>query len=165
MHEKEKQIMKKRWILITVIAVSLAAATFLYAAPGGHGPRGMRGHGFGGPLGFLGHLDRVQEELGLSNEQVTQIKAILKEAHEQNEPYREQLHGEFGAVAKTLLANPNDVAAAQALVEQQSAAERALKSNFVTAASKALNVLTPEQRTKLALHLAERSQRWENRGR
>lgn len=160
--------MKKRWILITVIAVSLATATFLYAGPGGHGPRGMRGHGPGGPggpLGFLGHLDRIQEELGLSDQQVTQIKAILKEAHEQNEPYREQLHGEFGEVAKTLLANPNDVAAAQALVEQQSAAERALKSNMVTAASKALNVLTPEQRTKLALHLAERSQRWENRGR
>ena len=39
-----------------------------------------------------------------------------------------------------------------------------LKSNLLVAASKALNVLTPEQRTKLALHLAEHGKRWENRG-
>jgi Spy/CpxP family protein refolding chaperone len=161
MHTKEIHIMRKRIVLITLIVTALAAVPLLYAAP-----RGMhhRMHGRGG-LAFLGHLEKMREVLDLSEQQVDQIKAIVRTTHEQNKQYREQMHGGFKEVAKTLLANPNDIATAQTLLDQQTTAENAMKSNMVAAASKALNVLTPEQRTKLALHLAEHGERWENRGR
>jgi Spy/CpxP family protein refolding chaperone len=113
----------------------------------------------------MGHIGKLKEELDLSDAQVGQLTTIFAETRAQNEPYREQLHGGFMAVAQKLVANPNDVAGAQALLDERVAAERAMKSNMIAAASKALNVLTPEQRTKLAEHLAERAARRENRGR
>ena len=107
----------------------------------------------------------MKSELDLTDAQVDQLKEIAKATHEQNGQYREQIHGTLKQVATVLLTNPNDIAGAQAVLDQQAAAEKALKSNLLVAASKALNVLTPEQRTKLALHLAERGNRWENHGR
>lgn len=161
--------MKKRLIIITLALAAVAAVPFfVYAGPGMHG-HGMRTHGEGGfgghGLGFFGHLGKLKTELGLSDAQVDQIKAIMKETHEQNSGFRDQLHGTLKDVATTLLTNPNDVAGAQAVLDRQAAAERELKSNLIVAASKALNVLTPEQRTKLALHLAELGRQRENRGR
>jgi periplasmic protein CpxP/Spy len=157
--------MKKRLLIITLTLAALAAVPILYAA--GHAHRGMRGHAFGHAhgLAFLGHLAHVKEELDLSDAQVDQLKAIAKATHEQNEDFRETLHGTFKDVATTLLTNPNDVAGAQAVLDRQAAAERQLKTNLLQAASKALNVLTPEQRTKLALHLADRSRRRDHHGR
>ncbi|HEU4888963.1 MAG TPA: periplasmic heavy metal sensor [Thermoanaerobaculia bacterium] len=159
--------MKKRLILITLIVAAVAAVPFLYAAGPGH--RGFRGHGMGGHgmhgMAFLGHLEHAKSELDLSDAQMEQLKAIVKETREQNGQYREQMHGTLKSIATTLLTNPNDVAGAQAVLDSQAAAEKQLKTNLIVAASKALNVLTPEQRTKLALHLAEHGKRWENRGR
>ncbi len=154
--------MKKRLILITLILAAVAAVPFVYAGPGGHGFRGMHGRG-GHGLGFLGHLEHAKSELDLTDAQVGQLKDIVKATREQNGQYREQIHGTLKQVATVLLTNPNDVAGAQAVLDQQAAAEKALKSNLLVAASKALNVLTPEQRTKVALHLAEHGRRWENR--
>ena len=153
--------MKKRLIIITLILTALAAVPFVYAGPGGMHKRGGGGHG----LAFLAHLEHVKGELDLSDAQVDQLKDIARATHEQNGQYREQIHGTLKQVATVLLTNPNDVAGAQAVLDQQAAAEKQLKSNLLAAASKALNVLTPEQRTKLALHLAQRGNRWENHGR
>lgn len=156
--------MKKRLIIITLILAAVAAVPFVYAGPGGgHGFRGMHGGG-GHGLGFLAHLGQIKGELDLSDAQVDQLKDIAKATREQNGQYRQQIHGTLKQVATVLLTNPNDVAGAQAVLDQQAAAEKALKSNLLAAASKALNVLTPEQRTKLALHLAQRGNRWENHG-
>lgn len=154
--------MKKRLIIITLILAAVAAVPFVYAGPGGHGMRGMHGRGAHG-LGFLSHLEHIKGELDLTDAQVDQLKDIVKATREQNGQYREQIHGTLKQVATVLLTNPNDVAGAQAVLDQQAAAEKALKSNLLVAASKALNVLTPEQRTKVALHLAEHGRRWENR--
>ena len=158
--------MKKRLILITLIVAVTATVPFLYAAGPGH--RGSRGHGMGHGLhgmAFLGHLEHAKSELDLSDAQMDQLKTIVRETREQNGQYREQMHGTLKSIATTLLTNPNDVAGAQAVLDSQAAAEKQLKTNLIVAASKVLNVLTPEQRTKLALHLAEHGKRWENRGR
>jgi Spy/CpxP family protein refolding chaperone len=146
-------------IIATILAVGLLAAVPL--AYGGPGGRGMhRGHGDGFGAGMLfGHLRHVQEELDLSDQQVEQIKAIFAEVHEQNAQYREQLHGGLHGAMETLLADPNNLSAAQAALDQQAAAERAMKQNLLAAASKALNVLTPAQRSELAQMIQERSKR------
>jgi periplasmic protein CpxP/Spy len=160
--------MKKRNVVIALIvaAVMIAAVPIIHAAPGGFRHRGPGGHG--GPGGFaagmmFSHLQHLQEELDLSEAQVNQIRGIFSTLHEQNAPLREQMKGGFHTVAAALIANPNDLSAAQALLDQQSAAERTLKANMLAATSKALNVLTAEQRTELAQIVEERHDRREER--
>lgn len=162
--------MKRRtWILMAALVVAgLAVVPFVYGGPGrGHGVfgghegsggrEGLGAHpAFGHGMGFLGHMGKIQEELDLSDAQVDQIKAIFRDAHEQNAENRQRLHGGMESVARTLIADPNDIAAAQALIDQQAEAERALKASILNAMSKALNVLTPEQRTKLGTLIDER---------
>ena len=162
--------MKKRMILTTtVIAIAaLAIVPFVYAGPGRHarGGEGFGGHGradFG--LGILGHLGHVKEELDLSDQQVDQLKAIFKDVREQNKQYREQLRGGMKDVAELLLENPNDIAGAQSLLAQRESAEAAMKANVLQATSKALNVLSAEQRAKLSTMLEDRAQRWQQRRR
>ena len=146
----------RKTLIISSIVVALAGAA-LYAGPG-RARMGMGGHhGFGG--GFFGHLHQIAGELDLTDAQKTQIHGIFMEARDQNKQYLEQLHGGFHSAAKVLIADPNDVAGAQALLDQQDATERTMKSNMLRAASKALGVLTPEQRTKLAQIVAERENR------
>jgi Spy/CpxP family protein refolding chaperone len=155
--------MKKRTGIITITllaAIALVAAPLVFAGPGGrlrsHG--GMRHGGFG-EMGMLGHLRQVKEELDLSDAQVDQIKEIFKSVHEQNAAYRESLHDGFKDAATALLANPNDLAGAQALLDKQAAAQKAMRSNVLVATSKALNVLTADQRSKLSDLIAERAER------
>jgi Spy/CpxP family protein refolding chaperone len=151
--------MKKRIaIAITlVVAVGALVATPLVFADGPHGRfgGGMRGHGFGP----LGHIAQIKDELDLSDQQVDQIKTIFAETREQTAPYREQLHGGYTGVVQALLADPNDVAAAQALIDQQVNAERAMKTSVLNGASKALAVLNAEQRAKLSTLIEEHAAR------
>ena len=139
--------------LIATIALLVAAAVPLaYAAgPGRH-------HGFGKDFPLM-RLERAKEALDLSDAQFDQIKAILADLRQQNTPYREQLHGNMRNVAQTLIDNPNNLAGAQAVLDQQLAAERTMKQNALNAAAKALGVLTPEQRGKLAQFVASREER------
>ena len=154
--------MKRRIALITtIVAVSALAIVPLIQAAPGHGQRGMGAHG----AGIFGHLQRVKAELGLTDQQVAEIRGIFAQVREQNAPYREQMKGGFRGVAQTLLNDPNDLTAAQALIDQQAAAERAMKANMLTATSRALNVLTAEQRAKLGELLEQRMERHRGRGR
>ena len=149
--------MKTRNLFITaIVALTLLATPLLVAGPGG---RGHRDGGFG-PLGMLGH---AKEELNLSDQQVDEIKAIFRQVHEQNAEYRQQLRGGLKDVTAALLQNPNNVAAAQAILDQQTQAERAVKQNLLNATSKALNVLNADQRAKLGTMIEERMSKRESR--
>lgn len=146
--------MKKRTLGFSAAAVLvvLLAVPFAYAQHvRGHGGP----HGEHGPMMMLGHLDRAKQVLGLSDQQVTDIKAVFENLKQQNEPLHASLKGGMGMVAQSLLSNPNDIAAAQSILDRQSEAERTMKSNALVAASKAINVLTPDQRTKLADHMKD----------
>jgi len=149
--------MKTRNLFITaIVALTLLATPLLFAGPGGRGHRG----GAFGPLGMLGH---AREELNLSDQQVDEIKAIFRQVHEQNAAARQQLRGGMKDITAALLANPNDIAAAQAILDQQTQAERTLKLNVLNATSKALNVLNAEQRAKLGTMIEERMSKRESR--
>ena len=153
--------MKKRLAILGLVLIAAAAA--LYAGPGRHMRGGHHGgHGFG--AGFmLGHLHEIASELDLTDAQKTQIHAIFKETREANEQYREQMHGGLKDVARVLHENPNDLAGAQAVLDQQTATERALKSNILRGVSRALTVLTPAQRDELQQLIAKRHEARENR--
>jgi len=80
---------------------------------------------------------------------------VFEDLRQQNAQYRQSMHSTMQQVAQILLNNPNDVAAAQAVIDEQTNAERTMKINALNAASKALNVLTPDQRTKLSTMVQE----------
>jgi Spy/CpxP family protein refolding chaperone len=146
---------KRNTIIIAALAiVTLAGFPFVYAQH----MRGMHAGMHGGPLGEFGfgRLERAKETLGLTDAQVDQLKAIVTELRTQNAPYRQQIHGTMVQVAQTLVKDPNNIAAAQALLDQQTAAEQTMKANTLAAASKALSVLTPDQRTKVADFISNR---------
>jgi Spy/CpxP family protein refolding chaperone len=142
--------------------IALVAVPILYAGPGRMHHR-MAAEGMDMGIGPLAHLQKAQQELGLSDQQVSEIKTIFQDLRTQNAAYREQLHGGLKGVIDTLVKNPDDVAGAQAIIDQQTQAKRAAQVNVLNAASKALKVLTPEQRTKLSEKIAERHARRANR--
>ncbi|HXH39009.1 MAG TPA: periplasmic heavy metal sensor [Thermoanaerobaculia bacterium] len=137
-------------ILIVVLAVPFAVAQRMHAAGRGHGCMG------GGSMMMFGRMQRAKAALGLSDQQAADIKTIFTDLRTQNEPYRTALRGGRQAIAQALLANPNDLATAQALIDKQTDAERQIKVNTLSAVSKALNVLTADQRTKAAAFLQQR---------
>jgi Spy/CpxP family protein refolding chaperone len=149
--------MKKRTLLFTaaaivivVLAVPFAVAQHMVRAGFGHGC--MRGDS----AMMFGHMRGAKAALGLSDQQADDIKKIFTDLRAQNAPYRESLRGGRQAIAQVLLANPNDIAGAQALLDKQSEAERQMKVNALAAFSKALIVLTPEQRVKASNFLQQR---------
>jgi Spy/CpxP family protein refolding chaperone len=156
--------MKNRSIIFGVAALLVVGLAVPFAYAQHMRARGMAmrpGADFAGTM-MLGHLARAQEQLGLSDQQVSDIKAIFKGLHEQNAAYRDQLRGNMKSIADALIADPNNVSAAQAILARQEAAEHAMKVNALNAAAKALNVLTPDQRTKLAQHLQDRAERFQH---
>jgi Spy/CpxP family protein refolding chaperone len=146
--------MNKRTIIIAVVAAILAlgAIPFAYAQ---HGDHGRHADGFGA-FG-LGRLDKIKTALNLTDEQTAQLQQIAADLRAQNAPLRHQARGTMLQVAQTLLNDPNNTAAAQQLLDQQSANERLMKQNVLNAASKAITVLTPDQRAKVADFLNKRA--------
>lgn len=136
-------------VIITLVALTLLTAPFLLAGPHGRQHR----QGALAPLAMLGH---AREELNLTDQQVDQIKSIFRQVHEQNGAHRDQLRGGLKDITAALLDNPDNIAAAQAILDQQTQAERAMKLNLLNATSKALNVLTADQRARLAAMIEER---------
>ncbi len=155
--------MKKRNAVIAAVfaLVALIAVPLVYG-------QGMRHHaaaaGENGGFGFLfGRLERARQALDLTDTQVAQLTSIAKELHAQNAPYLAQLREGRTQVAQTLLADPSNIAAAQAILDQQAGAHKALQSSTLEAASRALSVLSPDQRTKVAQFLAQRASHAESR--
>ena len=150
--------MNKKYLTIAVVVATLALAAAPFAlAQRMHGPHG--GPGDLGGVMFLGHLQHAKQALGLSDQQVSDIETIFKDLRTQNQQYRQSLHGNMQQIATILLNNPNDISAAQALIDKQADTEKQMKTNALLAASKALNVLTPDQRGKLQTFLNERHER------
>jgi protein CpxP len=150
--------MKKR----TLIFLVAAAMVTVLAVPFAIAQHRHRMHGsIAGDDGtmMLGRLQHAKAALGLTDQQAADIKTIFTDLRAQNEPYRTSLRGGHQAIAQLLLANPNDIAGAQALIDKQGVAERQMKVNMLTAASKALNVLTPDQRAKAATFMQQRMAR------
>jgi protein CpxP len=72
--------------LVCAMTFPLAAAAF----PGGSGP---------GPEDHQKHrLERLTQELKLTNEQKSKVEAIFKEEHEKFKALHEETHGKLGTV-------------------------------------------------------------------
>ena len=153
--------MRKR---ISVLAVTIAAAT-LAAAPlvSAHPNRGSgRGiHAAQPPQGggLFQQLRHLRKALDLSDEQVDKIRVIAAGLREQNAPLRQELRKGHRGPARLLLADPADLAGATSALDKQSGVRQAMRANLLAATSRALAVLTPAQREKLAERMEERAKR------
>ena len=72
--------MRKTTVVIAA-AVALVAMIAVPIAFAQHA-RGMHGEAFGGPM-FLGHLQHLKQELGLSDQQASDIKAVFQDLRQQ----------------------------------------------------------------------------------
>lgn len=152
--------MNKKYLTVAAVigTLVLVAAPFAFAQRmHGH----SRGNMGGGDMGvmFLGHLQQAKAALGLSDQQVTDIQTIFTDLKAQNAPLRDSMKGGFHSVLTTLLNNPNDLSTAQAQLDAQEQTEHQMKANALVAASKALNVLSADQRGKLQQFISDRMAR------
>lgn len=144
--------------LTTVLALgAVALVTDAHPRQGARGAQGTRGEGAG--AGIIGRLPALQAELGLTDQQVAQIRASFAELREKNAQYRDSLRAQRGDIADTLLANPQNLEQAMELQQKRAAMREAMQENRMAATARALSVLTPEQRTKLSTRLSERGNR------
>ncbi|MBX3572931.1 MAG: Spy/CpxP family protein refolding chaperone [Mesorhizobium sp.] len=146
--------------IAAVIAIGAGAAI---AQGFGMGPGGMGG--FGGHMGmrFAEHrFEKVMDEIGASAEQQDKIFAIVDKTRAELRPMGREFRGMREEVAALLTAPTIDRAAVEALRAKRIAEVDEASKKAVAAVIEAAEVLTPEQRAKLA---AEMKDRHEGRGR
>lgn len=150
----------KRITLATLAGGAAAALSWgAFAHGGGHGRRG----GFGGPMSEE-RIEKMVKHFGVevnaTPEQQDKLAAIAKQAAKDLEPLRGQAM-DARKQAMELLSQPNvDRAALEKLRISKLQHADAMSRRVTQALGDAAEVLTPEQRKKLAEHIASRRGRW-----
>ena len=140
-------------ISIAALAIVLVAGIAI-AEP--HG--GQRGGGdfFGGPmLGFF------TDYLDLSDAQRAQIKQIMEKEKPALEPLFKQEMQTHEQMMQLIQSGTFDEAKAQAIATQGAQVHAQLEVQHARVASEAYQVLTADQKTKLAQFISKREQRFE----
>lgn len=133
--------------LAAVIAIGAGAAI----AQGGWGPGGHMG------MRFAEHrFEKVMEEIGASDEQQDKIFAIVDRTRAELRPMGREFRGMHEEVAALLTAPTIDKAAVEALRAKRIAEVDEASKKAVAAVVEAAEVLTPEQRAKLAAEIKDR---------
>ena len=155
--------MKKTLILLASVTLAIAASTASAGPHRGHGgPHGGPGDGMGMGMGMgmlfhvARHIERVADELGVTDAQRDEIRSILDGAREQARPMADALRDNRQALMDASAPESYD----DALVAQLADAQGDLISQMIVLKSRTranvLTVLTPEQRTQLEAMREER---------
>ena len=131
-----------------VLAILLFGGAALAQGPGGPHGDFMEGH----MLGFFTDL------LDLTDAQQAQIKQIFESGKATTKPLRDQERQSHEAM-KQLITGTFDLAKAQAIANQEAQVHAQLEVQHAQLASQAYQVLTADQKTKLAQFMAKREQR------
>jgi periplasmic protein CpxP/Spy len=144
--------MTRKTLAMTVAAAAMAALSWAgvgYAQDPAGPPRHEHGAGFGpGRPGGPG-LGRLAEELGLSDEQKSQLEALRTRQRGVLEPLMQsarQAHEAFRAALET--ESPDATAVGQAAIAMN-AAEKKVRAAHDAAFEEMKSILTPEQQKKL----------------
>jgi len=130
-------------VLISVVLV-LAAAVIPVAASIRSGAFGGRGHGPG-----VAMLAGLREDIDLSDEQVIELRHIVRKAREEHAATRRIMKQNFLEAARVLLEDPNAVDEASVILERNNVYKDDLRSGILDTVSQSLKVLTPEQRAEI----------------
>jgi len=143
--------LSKGKILAGVLTLTLLAGIAV-----AHARRGHDGEFFGGHmLGFFTHY------LDLTDAQQAQIKGILAKNKPAVEPLFRQEMESHKQMMQLIESGTFDEVKAQSIATQAAQIRAQLEVQHARMASEAYQVLTPEQKTKLADFIAKREQRFE----
>jgi Spy/CpxP family protein refolding chaperone len=113
---------------------------------------------FGGPmLGFYVH------KLDLTDAQQAQVKAIMAKEKPTLQPLMEQMTQGHSQLRDLVLSGSFDEAKAREMASQQTQTMTELTVQHARIASEMVQILTPEQRTKLTTLISQHEQRMMNR--
>jgi protein CpxP len=124
-------------ILIIGAAVMLVVAAAIAQGP----------HGFGGPGG---EFHRMLRQLDLTSDQHSQVKAIFEKEKPTLQPLMQQMRQNQSAMKALEAAGPFDEAKVTALATQNSQTMIQLQVEHERIKSEIMQILTPDQKTKLA---------------
>jgi periplasmic protein CpxP/Spy len=135
-----------------VMAALLLAGTAIAQGPRGHG------EDFFGPM--LGNLTDV---LDLTDAQQAQIKQIHQNAKPTIQPLMEQERQSHQALMQLITSGSFSEAAAKKILDQESQVHEQMALQHAQLAAQAYQVLTPDQKTKLAQVMARHQQQMQER--
>ena len=127
-------------ILTIGAAVMLAVAAAI--------AQGMHGHG--GPGGPGGDFHHMLRQLDLTSAQHTQVKAIFAKEKPAMEPLMQQMRQNHDAMKALEASGPFDEVKTRALATQNSQTMIELQVEHARIKSEIMQLLTPDQKTKLA---------------
>ena len=148
--------MKSSFIKITIatLAIVLVAGAAMAQHHWGHGGDDF----FGGPMfGFF------TEYLDLTDAQQAQIKDMFAKEKPTLEPLFQQEMQSRKDMMQLITSGNFDEGKAQAIATQGAQIHTQLEVQHARIAAQAYQLLTPEQKTKLAQFISKREQRFENR--
>lgn len=153
---------KRRFLFGSIAAgvlVLAAGSALVVAHAGGRGPHAMHGGGMDFDEisdHFQVHIEHVLEDVDASPDQQAQVRAIVASAAEDVKALRAQHAGAHTRLQEILVAPSVDRGQLETLRAEHVAAIDAASKRCVTALADAADVLTPEQRSKLAARLERR---------
>lgn len=127
-----------RFRFLIISAAVLLAVTAAMA-------EGRRGHG-----GPDGDFHRMLRQLDLSSDQQSQVKAIFEKEKPTLQPLMQQMHQNHDAMNALETAGPFDEAKTRALATQNSQTMVELEVEHARIKSEIVQILTPDQKAKLA---------------
>jgi len=141
---------------MSIAALAIVLVTGIAIAQPHGGPRG--GDFFGGPmLGFF------SDYLDLTDAQQTQIKQIIAKEKPALEPLFQQEMQTHEQMMALIQSGTFDETKAQAIATQGAQVHAQLEVQHARIANEAYQVLTADQKTKLAQFITKREQRFEQR--
>ncbi len=146
-------------LLIAALAVLFGTAIAKSQTADTAAPPPMHGHefGLGGPM--MGHLAK---ELNITDEQKTQMKAVLQKEHPAMKPLMEQQH-QLDLQLRQYVEGTFDQAKVQALATQKAQLQAQITVQETRIHNELYQLLTPDQQTQLkqleATHEARMQQR------
>ena len=143
----------RRTLFVALFAVALACPAVMAQERGG------RHHG-GGMM-----RERFVEQLGLTEEQRTQIREIREAAGETFRTLHQSVGEKRRALEEAMLADPNNQGAIDAASATLATARAELERHAQATQQRVYQVLTPQQREQLRTMRAERGDRGEFGGR
>lgn len=150
--------MSKLNVMASCKGAALAALLALGAVAALAQPMGHHRPGGPGMMGGPGY-EHMLELVDASDAQRAQIKQIMKAAMDELKPQRETLRRLHEQGQALLTAPTVDASAVETLRQQTQAAQEVVSKRMSQALVAAANVLTPEQRAKLADRMAKRRAR------
>jgi periplasmic protein CpxP/Spy len=149
--------MKSKYFRIMAVVLALAVMAAIAVSQTMRRSH-MRGDGmFGGPmLGFYIH------QLDLTDAQRAQVKAIMAKEKPTLQPLMQQMAQGHSQLRDMVVGGTFDEAKARELAAQQTPAITELMVQYARIGSEMVQVLTPEQKTKLAALVTQHEQRMMN---